>query len=107
MKLTTKMLRNLIREELSNINEKMYEEDMYEEGMYEEGMYEEGMYEEGMYEEDLDEEMDDELSDEEYEQDRKRIMKKQRNKMYGPTGHDKSRPLSPQNPFYLKEKKKK
>ena len=92
MKLTTKMLRNLIREELNNINEKMYEE---------------GMYEEGMYEEELDEEMDDELSDEEYEQDRKKIMKKQRKRMYGPTGHDKSRPLSPQNPFYLKEKSNK
>ena len=91
------MLRNLIREELNNINEKMYEEDMYEEDMYGEGMYEE----------ELDEEMDDELSDEEYEQERKAMMKKQRKSMYGPTGHDKSRPLSPQNPFYLKEKNNK
>ena len=48
----------------------------------------------------------DELSDEEYEKDRKATMKRQRKKMYGPTGHDKTRPLSPQNPFYLKEKKK-
>ena len=48
----------------------------------------------------------DELSDEEYEKDRKATMKRQRKRMYGPTGHDKTRPLSPQNPFYLKEKKK-
>lgn len=97
MKLTTKMLRNLIREELNNISETMYEE----------GMYQEGMYEEGMYEEELDEEMDDELSDEEYEQERKAMMRKQRKRMYGPTGHDDQRPLSSQNPFYLKEKKNK
>ena len=48
----------------------------------------------------------DELSDEEYKKDRFKTMRKQRKRMYGPTGHDKSRPLSPQNPFYLKESRR-